>query len=200
MNLLLFQTQAGELYPIIERVSRPRPVFTRGSGRWARIKKGVYRAYQRLMNRIPYHERLCSQLRHATELQVHHSPAIDSAEAEGQLRDFLNARYRKHSRWFRIDAVLSVVGGIIGLPLIPLPGPNFLFFIPAARTLGHHLARKGARQALSCDNLSFHSEPRIDQVQNHLQDLKAVQNILAELIERYHLQDLERLLIPLGKK
>ncbi len=200
MNLLLFQTKAGDPYPILEIVSRPEPGFATGSGSWAAIKKGVYRAYRRLMDRIPYHERLCSQLRHVSDLQVVHPSTLSSGEAEDRLRAFLNTRHRKHSRWFRIDAVLSVVGGIVGLPLIPLPGPNFLFFIPAARTLGHYLARKGAQHALNCDNLSFHSEPLIDQVQNHLQDLRNMQDNLAELIERYHLPDLERLLIPLGKK
>jgi hypothetical protein len=200
MNLLLFQTQGGDPYPILEIVSRSEPGFTAGSGRWVKIKKAVYRAYQRLMDKIPYHERLCSHLRHATDLQIYHPSTINSVEAQGRLRAFLNARHGKHSRWFQIDAVLSLVGGIIGLPLIPLPGPNFLFFIPAARTLGHYLARKGAQHALNCDKLSFHSEPLIDQVQIHLQDLKKVQDILSELAERYHLQDLEKLLIPLEKK
>ena len=200
MNLLLFQTQAGEPYPILEILSGPKPGFATGSGRWVTIKKGVYRAYRRLMDKIPCHERLCSQLRHVSDLQVVHPSTLSSEEAEGRLRAFLNARHRKHSRWFRIDAVLSVVGGIVGLPLIPLPGPNFLFFIPAARTLGHYLARKGAQHALDCDNLSFHSEPLINQVQNHLQDLNTMHEPLARLVERYHLPDLERLLIPLGKR
>ncbi len=83
---------------------------------------------------------------------------------------------------------------------MPVPGPNIFFFYPAARTLGHYLARKGAQHALNCGKLSFHSEPLIDRVQNHLQDLKTVQDTLAGLVERYHLPDLERLLIPLGKK
>jgi hypothetical protein len=83
---------------------------------------------------------------------------------------------------------------------MPLPGPNIFFFYPAARTLGHYLARKGAQHALNCDKLSFHSEPLIDQVQNHLQDLKTVRDTLAGLVEHYQLPDLEKLLIPLGKK
>ncbi len=197
MNLLLFQTQAGDPYPILEIVSRSEPGFATGSGRWSRIKKGVYQTYRRLMDRVDYHERLCSQLRHSTDLRVYHSSSIDSTEAQDRLRDFLRSCYSKHSRWVGIDAILAVV---VGIPLMPLPGPNIFFFYPAARTLGHYWARKGALHALNCDNLSFHSEPLIDQVQNHLQDLKTVQDTLARLVERYHLPDLERLLIRLGKK
>ncbi len=197
MNLLLFQTQSGDPYPILEIVSAPSEGLVTGSGRWSRIKKGVYQTYRRLMDRVDYHERLCSQLRRATDLHVYHASRIDSAEAQDRLRDFLRSCYRKHSRWVGVDAILAIV---VGIPLMPLPGPNIFFFYPAARTLGHYLARKGAQHALSCDNLSFHSEPLIDQVQNHLQDLTTVQGTLAELVERYHLQDLERLLIPLGKK
>ncbi len=88
MNLLLFQTKAGDPYPILEIVSRPEPGFATGSGSWAAIKKGVYRAYRRLMDRIPYHERLCSQLRHVSDLQVVHPSTLSSGEAEGRLRAF----------------------------------------------------------------------------------------------------------------
>ena len=197
MNLLLFETPGGRIYPVVEIVSAPSEGLVTGSGRWSRIKKGVYQTYRRLMDRVDYHERLCSQLRHATDLQVYHPSSINSAEAQDRLRDFLRSCYSKHSRWVGIDAILAIV---VGIPLIPLPGPNIFFFYPAARTLGHYLAKKGAQHALSCDNLSFHSEPLIDQVQNHLQDLKTVQDTLAGLVERYHLPDLERLLTPLGKK
>ena len=197
MNLLLFETPGGRIYPVVEIVSAPNEGLVTGSGRWSRIKKGVYQTYRRLMDRVDYHERLCSQLRHATDLQVYHPSSINSAEAQDRLRDFLRSCYSKHSRWVGIDAILAIV---VGIPLIPLPGPNIFFFYPAARTLGHYLAKKGAQHALSCDNLSFHSEPLIDQVQNHLQDLKTVQDTLAGLVERYHLPDLEILLTPLGKK
>ena len=199
MNLLLFETHEGESYPILEKASRPTKGVATGSGTWDRVKQGVQQAYQRLMDKLDYHERLCSQLRHATDLQVYHPASIDSAEAQERLLAFLKARYIKHSRWFRIDAFFSIVGGIVGLPLIPLPGPNILFFYPAARTLGHHLARVGARHALHCDNLVFRSEPLIDQVQTHLQDLETVPDLLEELVERYQLQSLETLLILLGK-
>ncbi len=197
MNLLLFETPGGRIYPVVEIGSAPSEGPVTGSGRWSRIKKGVYQTYRRLMDRVDYHERLCSQLRHASDLQVVHPSAIDSVEAQDRLRDFLRSCYSKHSRWVGIDAILAIV---VGIPLMPLPGPNIFFFYPAARTLGHYLARKGAQQALNCDNLSFHSEPLIDQVQNHLQDLRTMQDTLAELVQRYHLPDLERLLIPLGKK
>ncbi len=197
MNLLLFQTQAGDPYPILEIGPRSELGFATGSGRWSRIKKGVYQTYRRLMDRVDYHERLCSQLRHSTDLQVYHPSNIDSTEAQDRLRDFLKSCYSKHSRWVGIDAFLAIV---VGIPLMPVPGPNIFFFYPAARTLGHYLARKGAQHALNCGKLSFHSEPLIDRVQNHLQDLKTVQDTLAGLVEHYQLPDLERLLIPLGKK
>ena len=197
MNLLLFETSGGRIYPVVEIVSAPSEGPVTGSGRWSRIKKGVYQTYRRLMDRVDYHERLCSQLRHASDLQVVHPSAIDSVEAQDRLRDFLRSCYGKNSRWVGIDAIVAIV---VGIPLMPLPGPNIFFFYPAARTLGHYLARKGAQQALNCDNLSFHSEPLIDQVQNHLQDLRTMQDTLAELVQRYHLPDLERLLITLEKK
>ncbi len=78
MNLLLFETSGGRIYPVVEIVSAPSEGPVTGSGRWSRIKKGVYQTYRRLMDRVDYHERLCSQLRHASYLQVFHPSAIDS--------------------------------------------------------------------------------------------------------------------------
>ena len=196
MNLLLFETHDGRIYPVVEIVSAPSEGLVTGSGRWSRIKKGVYQTYGKLMDRVDYHERLCSQLRHATDIQVYHPSSINSAEAQDRLSAFLKSCYSKHSRWVGIDAILAIV---VGIPLIPLPGPNIFFFYPAARTLGHYLARVGARHALHCDNLVFRSEPLIDQVQTHLQDLETVPDLLEELVERYQLQSLEKILTLLGK-
>ena len=196
MKLLLFHTPSGNVYPVIEMLPGDSLPSVSGSGRWARIKESVRRAYENLRKRLDYQERLCSQMRHTIELEVYHPSNLNTAEARDKLLEFLRQRHRKHSRWLLIDALLAV----LGIFLMPVPGPNVFFFYPAARTLGHYLAREGAKRVLSLDTLSFHSDSLMDRVQSNQACLESVRDALEQLERRYNMERLEPLLTSLGDR
>lgn len=196
MNLLLFETGQGDTHPIGEKDPADDHEVFAGSGKISRLKRRIYETYRNLVSKLNYHERLCSQLRHPPELRVFHSPDVDPDEARKKLRNFMRSRLSKHTLWAWIDGVTAVLGII----LMPLPGPNVFFFYPAARSLGHYFARTGARNFLERVDLHFQAEPLIDEVQRHLKENPGGTNeTISKLEQRYNLGDLEILLKPLGK-
>lgn len=197
VNVLLFHTSSGKPFPIMETLPPqqrdPRRVR---SDRWSRLKWKVDRAYQTIEERLDYHEKLCSDLRHVHHLNVYHAAGLDREGAERQFTGFLKERYSRHRRWLWIDGVLAALGSL----LVPLPGPNIFFFYPAARTLGHNRAMKGAKQILSGNSFSLHNEGLIDQVQQRLNDLESVRPAVATLQARYNVSTLETQLARVPKK
>lgn len=196
-NLLLFRTRDGKPFPILERpLSRPSNEPQPELNRWAKLKWKVYRAYQTIEERLDYQERLCSDLRRVDHLNVYHAAGVDSGSAGKEFRKFLKTRYSKHRRWLWIDGVLALLGSL----LVPLPGPNIFFFYPAARTLGHYFAMKGAKQILASNSFSLQNEALIDQVQEQLDRLEQVRPAIAALQKRYNVATLETDLARVGKK
>ena len=194
MNLLLFETLRGDTHPIGERDSGDDHPVSAGPGTFGRLKGHIQTTYRVLANKIDYHERLCSHLRHSSGLHVFHSPGVDSTEARKTLRRFMRSCIKKHTRWAWIDGIIAIAGII----LAPLPGPNIAFFYPAARSLGHYFARTGARRILALKTLHFQVEPLIDEVQIHLKrNPGEATAALLELKQRYYLDDLDLLLKPL---
>jgi hypothetical protein len=196
MNLVLLKTKAGETYPILERVSRPSMAFHEGSGRWHRLKVRLYHSYQSLRDRLDYEERVCDSLRHLEYLDIYHGCQDSSEEAEKRFRAFLRLRYSKHSRWLWVDGFLALLGTL----LTPLPGPNIFFFYPAVRSMGHYLARKGARNAMELERITFRQDPLIDLVQGRLENLESIQTTVQELCNRYRIENLEAVLKILREK
>jgi hypothetical protein len=92
-----------------------------------------------------------------------------------------------------LDAVLA----FFGIFLMFLPGPN-IFFYPAIRCLGHYHARNSTSKALLLENVAFKAEPLIDEVQERLNHLDAIEGTIQELQRRYDLEDLKAFL-RLGK-
>lgn len=74
---------------------------------------------------------------------------------------------------------------------MPLPGPNIFFFYPAARAMGHYLARKGAEKAMNLEKLSFQADPLIDQIDRSLGHLETVKNTIVQLENLYNVHNLE---------
>ena len=196
MNLLLIET--GKSEPIFVNESSPHveEARTRAPGRWGKIKRGVKKTYRDLKERMPYEEQLCSHLRHPLQVSVYHPSQMSAEEAQVKLNRFLRFRHSKHSRWLIADAILAC----LGILMIPIPGPNIFFFYPAARTLGHYLARKGTARALRLKTLSFQAETLLDQVARSPENSEALQTALAELERRYNIQNLERLLFRSAEK
>jgi hypothetical protein len=195
MNLLLFRTRDGKLYPIGRTAHEDAPSLVHATGRWHRLLARVNEGYRKLGERFNPQELVCANLRHAEHLQICHSSEITRETVEKRFRQFLELSYSKHRRWFWLDAVLA----FFGIFLMFLPGPNVFFFYPAIRSLGHYHARNGTRKALELQHLAFKPEPLIDEIQGRLHELDAVGESIQELQRRYGLEDLKTFLIRLGK-
>ena len=193
MNLLLFETLGGDTHPIGEKDGDDHEVSA-GPGKIGQLKRSIHETYRNLVSKLPYHERLCSQLRHSPDLRVYHAPGVDPAEARKKLRKFMRSCLSKHTLWAWIDGL----GAILGIIVAPLPGPNVLSYYLAARGLGHYFARTGARRILAREDLHFQVEPLIDDLQIHLRENpQKTSSALSELEQRYNLGDLDKLLKPL---
>jgi len=188
MKVLLFQTAAGTLFPVTQLVPQEPNDDQEPIGRIRRIEKKVLKAYWKLARRLPYQELFCTQLRHASEIEVLHATALAEETARDQFRSFLRSQRRKHTLWLYIDGFLALGGAF----LTPIPGPNLFFFYPAARCWGHYLARWGARQALALETVSFRVEPLIDGPHSHLLDPGQLRADLEQISARYNLNQLSR--------
>ncbi len=196
MNVILFETSTRRLYPIGQSaVCEDQPALV-STGYWTRLKQKLRSGYQKIKERFNHEERFCACLRHATRLQVLYRASDTGEAAEKRFRQFLRLGYSKHSRWFWVDAVLA----FFGIFLMFLPGPNIFFFYPAIRSFGHYQASDGARNALSLSDVAFKSEPLVDEIQNHLDDLDSVAGAIQQLEAEYQMDDLRKLLLQLGEK
>ena len=190
MNLLVFRGPDGEVHFALQRVDRPDAAELQGGNWWSRLRSRIVDGYRRLRQHFAYQERLLGQLRHARHLSVYHAVSFEPDRVEKDLLQHLRVGYRKHTKWFIVDAIVAGLGGI----LAPLPGPNVFFFYPAIRALGHYLARKGAGHASRLP-VSFNGEPLIDVVEKSgLRDLGRIRSELTLLEERYSMDPLEELL------
>jgi len=186
MNLLFFETAAGE--PFLAVQSAPEPTGEASPGDetlWRRIRSGVQDSYRKLKDRFDHAERVCSAIRHAQSLSVIHPARLSPEQVQKKLLDFFKLRYSKHGRWLVVDFLLAGAGSV----LTPLPGPNVFFFYPAVRALSHYFARSGAGKGLQVE-LSFAAEPLLDSVESHLGRLEAVEEPIQELERRYSVDGL----------
>ncbi|MGH9340708.1 MAG: hypothetical protein ACRD1R_14220 [Acidobacteriota bacterium] len=195
MHLLLFRKSSAEAFPVLEPPSHLTDYAQEGRGRWEQLKAKAFSLYHQFRERFDYQEKVCAYLRHANRLEVHHPSTMQDSAAARNLGDFLQSRYSKHTRWLWIDGTLALLGSL----LTPLPGPNVFFLYPAARAIGHYLARKGAQNALDLDHLSYKKEELIDQIQENLHHLHTVRPQIKELEEKYQINHLESHLANLKK-
>ena len=185
MRLVLFHTASG-LYLVSDQVSSKPGQEIAPKSTWQRIKTNVQRVYRQLQDRFDHLERVCGSLRHADRLTVIHSARLDSREVEKKLRKLWQSSYRKHRQWMVFDAVVAGLGAI----LTPIPGPNVFFFYPAARSLSHYFAKKGAKRALELE-ISLQPESLIETVELHWSELDQIEAVLEEIEDIYGLSDLQ---------
>ena len=195
-NLLLFKTDKGDVYPIGGKDANAYEASTEPQ-RTGSLRRSIHDTYKKLVSKIDYHERLCSQLRHSSDLLVLYPAEMNPAEAEQKLLRFIRLCINKHTLWTYIDGLIA----ILGIALAPIPGPNIFFFYPAARSLGHYFASTGARKIRGLKNLRFQGDPLIDKVQLSLgEDPEGVSSVISKLEEKYNIGDLSALLKPLQEK
>jgi hypothetical protein len=90
-------------------------------------------------------QRLLWQLRHQTHVHLLHADDMAGPAAFEIARRLLTADRDKHWRWLIIDAVLTVLSGLVAV----VPGPNVLAYYFIFRTVGHYLSTRGAQHALT---------------------------------------------------
>ncbi len=83
MKLVLFHTRQGKGCPILQAPPSVPCRRNRESGRWNRIKGRIWEAYERLVEKIDYHqEALWSHLRRTSNLEIYHTLHLTAQQAE----------------------------------------------------------------------------------------------------------------------
>lgn len=89
-------------------------------------------------------QRLLWHLRRQQRVTAFHPDDLSETQAMTIVRDTLKRDMSRHRRWLVID----LVGFVISILLVPIPGPNLFFYYFAFRVVGHHLSVRGARNGL----------------------------------------------------
>ena len=100
-------------------------------------------------------QRLLWRLRNETELCLHHPDDLTTEDAIRRARAELQREADRHMKWVIIDGVLFVASAA----LVLVPGPNVIGYYFGFRLVGHYLSRRGARHALTRDQLVRVCEP-----------------------------------------
>ncbi len=196
MNLLLFESLSGRVYPVLEFPTRTATSAPRESVEPDSLKTKLYRGYQKLEERLDYHELLCSTLRQADRLRILHGSEHEQGEIKRRLATFFTRARRKHGRWLLVDITLALLGSL----LTPIPGPNVFFLYPAIRAYGHYCARKGVIHYQKLGMIQFETEALIDQVQSQIDQPEVIRPVVKRLEDRYNLVNLEERLTALRKR
>ncbi len=123
-----------------ERLRDPDPAAARPSLA-ARLKSRLLRWIAEAIAE----QRLLWQLRHRADATLVHPDDLTGAQAGQLLRRSLQRDWGRHRSWLIVD----LLGGIVSIFLIPLPGPNLFGYYFLFRIVGHFLSLRGARQGLS---------------------------------------------------
>jgi hypothetical protein len=115
------------------------------SSRLQRWKGKIQEIYRSLVARFPLHERLCTALGTADQIQVRFPGSLKTEDARYAFEHFLKHQASKHRFWMVCHGVMASFGAL----MTPIPGPNIFFFYPAVRFYSHYRARSGATKALS---------------------------------------------------
>lgn len=111
--------------------------------------EGVFARWKRTMMRWiverAAEQRLLWHLRTATEAVLVVPPDVPSERAMTVFRDGLKKDSDRHLRWF----VVHLLGLIVSLALVLVPGPNLLGYFLTFTTVGHLLSWRGAQQGLN---------------------------------------------------
>jgi hypothetical protein len=99
--------------------------------------------YNRLEYKIDPMEHIFKCMRHASEIRLHYASALTETRAAEMLERLFGRQNKKHLFWFGVDCALTVVAILLSPILIPIPGPNILFYYPGLRTISHFLAWRG---------------------------------------------------------
>jgi hypothetical protein len=124
-----------------EHEARTDPGAPRPTGFWARLRG---RVMSWMAEKIA-EQRLLWRLRGRTHVRTLFPLGLDAERALAIVRGNLAREFDRHRWWMVVD----VLGGLVGLALTPIPGPNVLGYYFTFRVVGHFLALRGARHGLT---------------------------------------------------
>ena len=90
-------------------------------------------------------QRLLWNLAGADEATLHVPENLDKAAAETMMRDAMRRDADRHLRLL----ALHTLGLLLSVPFVVIPGPNVFGYFFTFTVLGHYMAWRGARRALS---------------------------------------------------
>ena len=111
--------------------------------------------YNRLEHRIDPMEHVFKLMRHASEIRLHYSPMLRETQATEILERLLVKQQNKHAFWLGVNSLVTLCVIALSPVLVPLPGPNVLFYYPGLRTISHFLAWRGIRRGLQLNSRFF---------------------------------------------
>jgi len=99
--------------------------------------------YNRLEYKIDPMELIFKRMRHASEIRLHYASALSQTQAAEKLERLCAKQGNKHLFWLGVDFVLTLIAILLSPILVPIPGPNILFYYPGLRMVSHFLAWRG---------------------------------------------------------
>ena len=144
-------------------VPPPLRTFHRVEARWEHSDASAVRwgrkVWAWLRAREHPDEVLCSRLRKAETITVHHPTAVSEDVTRAGWSAFLSRGRRRHWPWF----LMNLVGAPLSVVLAPLPGPNLIGYWFVYRAFHHGLILVGLRRVRrGLIPVSVVPEPRLD--------------------------------------
>ncbi len=147
----------------------------------AEAHAGVFTRWRRTMLRWiverAAEQRLLWHLRTATEAVLHVPADVAPEQAMTIFRQGLKRDSDRHLRWF----IVHLLGLIVSVALVLVPGPNLLGYFFTFTTVGHFLAWRGAQQGLQRVQWRVEANP-------HVADVRAAL-AMASPAREHHLDD-----------
>lgn len=122
-------------------------------------------------------QRLLWHLRTATEAVLNVPADVAPEQAMAIFRQGLKRDSDRHLRWF----IVHLLGLIVSVALVLVPGPNLLGYFFTFTTVGHFLAWRGAQQGLQRVQWRVEANP-------HMADVRAAL-AMASPAREHHLHD-----------
>ncbi len=142
-------------------------------------------------------QRLLWYLRRERQVTAWFPDDVGEKQATDRVRQMLAADADRHLRWLLVDSV----GLVASVMLVPLPGPNLVFYYFTFRVVGHCLSWRGARHGLDHVDWRMHPTAALTDLREAIAlDPDARRRRVAEIASRLQLQHLaaffERIAVP----
>ena len=163
--------------------------------RWVgKVLHAGYAYYLKLEVRIDPLERVLKAMASTPGFSVYYGRERDSEHVRQQLRSILKWQRVKHSAWFVIDLILSVVVLIFTPILAPIPGPNVFLYYPCLRLLSHYRALRGVVSCLHSSEIQFICLPELGGLEENLRAPSFDRGIVRVSAEGLKIRGLEQFL------